>query len=290
MPELPEVELVARYLRPHLLGRRIARVATTQSSYFFLTPPATLAQSLPGERITALDRIGKYLLVVFESEQRLLLHLGMTGQLIVAGARNPRLIANGHRRGAPNALPDFTPDQHTHLSVYFADRRPALFFRDTRKFGKVQLLAVGEDSPRLSKLGPDALTVKASYWFVASRSRRVAVKSWLLNQTVTAGIGNIYADEALFLTGIRPTRSAHSLTKPECEALAKNVKRLLRQSIRAGGSSIDDYVHPDGSDGRFQERFNVYGREGQPCGRCHTNIERLVLGGRSTHFCAHCQR
>jgi formamidopyrimidine-DNA glycosylase len=291
MPELPEVELVARYLRPHLLGRRIARIATTKPSYFFLTPPTTLVRKLPGERITALERIGKYLLLVFESKRRLLLHLGMTGQLIVAGASNPRLVSTERRRTQTSLkLPDFAPDRHTHLCLYFDDERPALFFRDTRKFGKVRLLSPGQNDPRLSKLGPDALQVDASRLVLTSRSRRIAVKSWLLDQTVLTGVGNIYADEALFLTKIQPQRSARSLTEKDCDTLAKTIRKLLHHAISAGGSSIDDYVHPDGSDGSFQERFNVYGREGLACRKCRNTIERVVLGGRSTHFCPHCQR
>jgi formamidopyrimidine-DNA glycosylase len=290
MPELPEVELVVRYLRPQLLGRRIQRVTTTKPSYFFLTPPKTLNDELPGERIAGLERLGKYLLVVFKSDRRLLLHLGMTGQLIVAGARNPRLVfSKQRRRGATEPLTDFEPDQHTHLSLHFADNRPALYFRDTRKFGKVRLLEAGQTDPRLAKLGPDALTVKASRLVLTSQSRRVPVKSWLLDQTVITGVGNIYADEALFLTGIHPQRPAQSLTLRDCQALAKTIRRLLRNAIRAGGSSIDDYVHPDGSDGRFQKQFNVYGRAGLPCDQCKTPIVRIVLGGRSTHFCPKCQ-
>jgi formamidopyrimidine-DNA glycosylase len=214
----------------------------------------------------------------------------MTGQLIVAGAKNPRLVSSSRKKGKHNnKLPDFTADQHTHLCLYFDDDRPALYFRDTRKFGKVRLLERGQSDPRLSKLGPDALSIDASHLVFSAQSRRIAIKSWLLDQTVLTGVGNIYADEALFLSKILPTRSALTLTQDECQSLAKVIRSTLRRAIAAGGSSIDDYVHPDGSDGSFQTRFNVYGRNNLPCRKCKSAIERVVIGGRSTHFCPSCQ-
>lgn len=286
MPELPEVELVGRYLRPHLLTRRIRHVDTTPPSYFFLTPPMTLRRKLRGESVESLDRVGKYLVARLSSGQRLLLHLGMTGQLILEGAQSPRLLHG------PSTLPPsrFTRDVHTHLVLDFADSGPSLYFRDTRKFGKVRLLGRDESDPRLDKLGPDALTVTGQVLFVASRKRRVKVKSLLLDQTVTAGIGNIYADESLYLAGIHPERPAMSLSEVDCAALARILRRVLRHSIDAGGSSIDDYVHPDGSDGGFQRTFRVYGRAGDPCRKCRSPIERIVIGQRSSHFCGRCQR
>jgi formamidopyrimidine-DNA glycosylase len=291
MPELPEVELVARCLRPALLGRRIVRVTTTRPSYFFLTPPATLRRHLPGETLTTLDRAGKYLLVGLSSGARLLLHLGMTGQLILEGATNRRLTLREQRQPtASGANPRFASDRHTHLTIEFSDRGSALYFRDTRKFGKVRLLAPEQSDPRLDKLGPDALGITARILFSASRKRRIKIKSLLLDQSVTAGIGNIYADEALFLAKIHPERPASRLDQRDCATLARSVRRVLLHSIAAGGSSIDDYLHPDGSDGAFQRRLSVYGREGQACRKCRTAIERVVIGQRSSHFCPSCQR
>lgn len=280
MPELPEVELVGRYLQPHLLGRRIRCVTTGAPSYFFLTSPAMLRKRLPGETICALQRKGKYLLAELSSGRRLLLHLGMTGQLIVEGAKSPRLVHGSA----------FVSDRHTHLTLQFADPGPALYFRDTRKFGKVRLLEPGENDPRLDKLGPDALSVSPQVLFRASRKRRAKCKSLLLDQTVLAGVGNIYADESLFLAAIHPERPASSLNEAECKNLARIIRRVLRHSIDAGGSSIDDYIHPDGSEGGFQQRFRVYGREGAPCRKCGTPISRVVIGQRSSHFCGKCQR
>jgi formamidopyrimidine-DNA glycosylase len=291
MPELPEVELVARYLRPHLLGRRIARIATTRPSYFFLTAPALLQKQLPKRSVTSLTRIGKYLIAGLDNQQSLLLHLGMTGQLIMASVNSPRLVTSKQKQlREGSTLAEFVPDEHTHLSVYFDDHGPRLYFRDTRKFGKVRLLGVGQSDPRLDKLGPDALTISTSDLVLASRSRRAKAKALLLDQTVLAGVGNIYADETLFSAGIHPERPANALSESDCAALAKAIRSILRKSIRAGGSSIDDYVHPDGSDGSFQTRFNVYDRKGEDCRRCNGKIQRIVIGQRSSHFCPNCQR
>lgn len=288
MPELPEVELVARYLRPRLLGRRIAHVFTAAQSYFFLAAPALLKKRLPGETIEALERQGKYLLLGLASGHRLLLHLGMTGQLIMDGAKSPRLAKK--RKSVVEPGRSFVRDGHTHLVLEFDDGGSPLYFRDTRKFGKVQWLERGSSDPRLDKLGPDALKVTSAVLFDASRKRRAKVKSLLLDQTVTAGIGNIYADESLFQARIHPERPACDLDPDDCQKLAQIIRHVLKHSIRAGGSSIDDYIHPDGSDGGFQHKFHVYGREGQPCHACKTSIARVVIGQRSSHFCPKCQK
>jgi formamidopyrimidine-DNA glycosylase len=241
--------------------------------------------------VRSLTRVGKYLLLEFETNNALLLHLGMTGQLIVAGAKSPRLVFKRERL-APDEqiLSSFEPDRHTHLSIHFDDGGPALHFRDARKFGKVCLLPAGSRNPRLEKLGPDALKVTGEILFDAARKRRLKVKSLLLDQGVLAGIGNIYADEALHFARIHPERAANRLSLEECTLLAKVIRKLLTRSIANGGSSIDDYVHPDGSDGQFQRQFRVYGRTGDPCRTCSSKVERLVIGQRSSHFCPHCQR
>jgi formamidopyrimidine-DNA glycosylase len=291
MPELPEVEVTRRQLEPLLVGRTLSAVRTTTASYFFLTPPATLRRRLRGRRILALERVGKYLVARLDGDERLLLHLGMTGQIFGAGATSVRLLSST----AGAALPPerqrrFRPDAHTHLELRFTDRGPPVFFRDVRKFGKVQLLAKGERSPRLDRLGPDALAVRGVAFFAATRARRAPVKTVLLDQAVLAGVGNIYADEALFLATIRPTRRADRLSREECLRLAGAIRRVLRRSIATGGSSISDYVRPDGSDGAYQDERRVYGRTGEPCPSCAAPIRRLVIAGRSTHFCPRCQR
>ena len=285
MPELPEVEVTRRLLQPKVVGRRIASVRCGPPSYFFLTPPKRLERSLVGEPVTALERQGKYLLMVLGEGRRLLLHLGMTGQLFIAGARSPRLI----RRSAlaPAAA---ERDPHTHLVLEFEDGAPGLRFRDVRKFGKVRLLAPGESDSRLEKLGRDALSVDGELLFEASRRRKVPIKTLLLDQGVLAGVGNIYADEALFLAGVRPTRPAQRVTREQCARLAQHVKAVLERSIETGGSSISDFIAPDGRDGEFQHERRVYAREGEPCGTCESVIRRVVIGARSSHYCPSCQR
>jgi formamidopyrimidine-DNA glycosylase len=290
MPELPEVEVTRRRIRDLLVGRRIAAVHTTGDSYFFLTRPARLRRGLVGRRVESLERQGKYLLAGLDDEQRLLIHLGMTGQLFTETATSPRLLSATARSAlTPREQIAFRPDEHTHLQLEFEDGGPRVLLRDVRKFGKVRLLARGARELRLERLGVDALRAVGEDLFRASRKRKVAIKSLLLSQSVVAGIGNIYADEALFLAGIRPTRRAGRLTRRDCERLMTSVRRVLERSIETGGSSISDYVAPDGTDGGYQDERHVYGLEGQPCSACDTPIRRVVLGQRGAHFCPQCQ-
>ncbi len=290
MPELPEVEVTRRRIASLLVGRTIARVHTTRPSYFFLTRPAELARRLAGRRVTALDRHGKYLLAWLDDGSRLLLHLGMTGQLFASGASSVRLLrSTGRGALAPDRQPSFTPDEHTHLRLEFTDGGPEVLFRDARKFGKVRHLAPGRSDPRLDKLGPDALDVDGALLFAAARKRRIPIKSLLLDQGVLAGVGNIYADEALFLAGVRPTRRASRVTRAACDRIAAAVRQVLRRSIETGGSSISDYVQPDGSDGAYQDERRVYARDGEPCRTCGAIIRRVVIGQRSSCFCPACQ-
>jgi len=270
MPELPEVEVIRRQLAPLLVGRRIAAVTTTRPSYFFLTPPAVLRRRLPGRAVLTLERLGKYLVAGLDNGDRLLLHLGMTGAIVRSGA--------------------IEADEHTHLQLRFQDARPGVDFRDERKFGKVQLLVAGERPERLARLGPDALTISAERLRTASRKRRIPIKTLLLDQAVLAGVGNIYADEALYIAAIRPTRRAGRVSVAEFERLAAAVRKVLQLAIEAGGSSISDFVQPSGGYGWYQEQRRVYDRAGKPCRRCGTPIRRRVLGQRSSHYCPGCQR
>jgi formamidopyrimidine-DNA glycosylase len=291
MPELPEVEVTRRRIEPVLVGRTLARVRTTKPSYFFLTPPERLKRGLEGRSVKSLVRRGKYLLAQLDGGAQLLLHLGMTGQLFASNVASLRLLSATVRASlAPEAQLRFEPDAHTHLRLAFADHGPQIFFRDVRKFGKVQLLAPGETSARLDKLGVDALELSGDALFAATRGRVVALKSLLLDQSLIAGAGNIYADEALFLAGVRPTRRARSATRAECERVAEELRRVLLRSIETGGSSISDYVAPDGSDGAYQDERRVYARAGEECLRCAARIKRIVIGQRSAHYCPRCQK
>lgn len=291
MPELPEVEITRRQLAPVFVGRRIERISTTEPSYFFLTPPAELRARLVGRRVVGLERIGKYLMAVLDDGSRLLLHLGMTGQLFAEGAASVALLS---RTGQGTLNPDrqvaFTADHHTHLVFHLEGAGGDVFFRDPRKFGKVQWLAAGRSSPRLLRLGPDALEVAGEALWAATRSRRAPIKSVLLDQSVLAGVGNIYADEALFLAGVRPGRSASRVTRAEAARLAEALRAVLARSIETGGSSISDYVQPTGERGAYQDERRVYARTKMPCLRCQTPIARKVIAQRSSHYCPRCQR
>lgn len=268
VPELPEVETTRRLIAPFLEGRVIAEVITTKPSYFFLTAPNVLRRELPGRMCERLERRGKYLIAHLDDGRRLLLHLGMTGQLLAT---------------------TFEPDAHTHLRIKFLDGGREVSFRDTRKFGKVELLTLGESSERLDRLGPDALHVTGTLLHDVTRTRSAPIKNVLLDQAVLAGVGNIYADEALFLSGIRPRRSAKRITRDEWERLASTIIQVLKRSIETGGSSISDYVRPDGTGGGYQNERRVYGREGEACLACGTTVKRIVLGQRSSCYCPKCQ-
>jgi formamidopyrimidine-DNA glycosylase len=291
LPELPEVEVTRRAIEPLLVQRRICEVETTRNNYLFITPPAALRRALTGRTVERLRRRGKYLIAELDDQSRLVVHLGMTGQLFSEAAVSPRLLSSTARAAlTPTQQRRFIPDAHTHLRLAFADGGARVFLRDVRKFGKLLWLAAGEPHARLDRLGVDALEIDAQTLFAASRKRTVAIKSLLLDQAVLAGMGNIYVDEALFLSGIRPTRRARRITRQECDRLAANIVRVLSRSIETGGASIRDYVNPDGSDGGYQFERWVYARTGEACDQCGTTIRRIVVGQRGTHYCRSCQK
>ena len=291
MPELPEVEITRRQIAPMWVGRRMLRVETTGPSYFFITPPADLARALTGRVVTALDRKGKYLVAQLDDEHRLLLHLGMTGQLFSSEAASVRLLSATARAAlAPEEQHAFEPDAHTHLRFRLEGPGPDIFFRDVRKFGKVQLIAPGTPNERLDRLGIDALELSGAALFEKSRGRKASIKAVLLDQSVAAGVGNIYADESLFLGGVRPGRAARRVSRRECEQVIAGLHRVLNRSIETGGSSISDYVSPEGSDGGYQDERRVYGRTGEACRVCGELIRRRIIAQRSTHYCRRCQR
>lgn len=267
MPELPEVEVTRRELQAPWEGQKILRVWAAPNNYFFLTPPRTLRARLEGKKTLSLERHGKYILANLDDGSRLLCHLGMTG----------RITAEPIAR-----------DEHVHLVLELT--RGKITFRDVRKFGKVEWIAEGSSSPRLDKLGPDALTIHPTAFHAALAARRAPIKASLLSQEVLAGVGNIYADEALFSAKIAPTRASSSLSAVESKRLLGIVQRLLQKAIASGGSTINDYLKPSGELGGFQDFHRVYGKAGEECSRCGTAIVRLSLAGRSTHHCPNCQR
>lgn len=268
MPELPEVEVVRRQLAKKWLRRTIEKVWVGKASYFFLTPPERLKRSLERRKIVALTRHGKYLSCLFDDGGTLLFHLGMTGQVTMA--ETPR-------------------DAHVHMQWTLSDGGVATF-RDVRKFGKVEWLPSGAVSSRQEKLGPDALVIELAAFEGALKKRKAPIKQSLLDQGVLAGVGNIYADEALFRARVHPLTPSATLTPTQTKKLLKEIQDLLNESISRGGSTINDYIHPDGELGGFQNFHKVYGKDGERCPRCRGTIERIVLGGRGTHYCAGCQR
>ena len=256
MPELPEVEVVRLRLCDTVLNRVIADVHTTRANAAFLTPPAQLRSRLVGRFISDIQRQGKYLLFSLDDQSRLLVHLGMTGQLFSSRATSPRLRNKQARLSAQaNDARIFLPDNHTHLSITFVDRGEQLHFRDCRKFGKLLWLAAGQTDARLQRLGTDALSITWKHLSEGLVKRSTPIKSLLLDQSVLAGVGNIYADEALFQSGLAPRRPARSLRPEETRILSRTLRKVLTHAIALGGSSIDDYVHPDGSDGQYQNSF-----------------------------------
>ena len=291
MPELPEVEVTRRSLLPFLVGRPVARVKTTRPSYVFVTPPDRIRKALQGRTVQGIDRLGKYLLLRLDDGNSFVIHLGMTGQLFSAMATSPRLLSATARSSLPpEEQLRFKPDPHTHMVFSFDDEGPDVYFRDVRKFGKLFLLAQDEVHPRLERLGLDALEVTGEHLFSSSRKRKTPIKALLLDQAVVAGVGNIYADEALFLSGVRPGRRAARITRAESKRLSDAIRQVLQRSIETGGSSISDYVAPDGQDGAYQDERHVYARKGEPCKRCGAAIVRRVVAQRSAHYCPQCQK
>jgi formamidopyrimidine-DNA glycosylase len=281
MPELPEVETVARDLRGLILGATITGATCLWARTLRTHDPETIGQALAGRRIEAVGRRGKQLVIDLSGGAVLTIHLKMTGQLFV--------------------VPSATPvDPYVRLRIALADGRE-LRFRDIRKFGKIGLFAVdpatGEavlepgGAAVFAGTGPEpldeAFTLRA--FRLRLRSRRSRLKPLLLDQSFLAGVGNIYADEALWAARLHPLRSAGTLRTPDERRLYEAVRRILAEAIARRGSSIDDYTAPEG-DGSMQDRLLVYQRAGQPCHRCGRPIRRIVIGARATHFCSWCQR
>lgn len=271
MPELPEAETIARQLRPHLVGRRIASVRLARSDV--LRGDLRRAQAvLVGRRVRQIVREGKRIHLAVDANAGLVFALGMTGRLTVARSNEPL-------------------DPHTHLRLGLERTGRELRFSDSRRFGGVWLLdgvAEGAASP-LAPLGPDPMTMT---WKVFRRllGARRQIKSLLLDQRRICGLGNIYVDESLFAARIHPRTLASRLGEQSGKRLLRSIRRVLRSAIAAGGSTVRDYRGAVGSTGTFQHRHQVYGRAGEPCRRCGTALQRIVLAGRGTTFCPRCQR
>jgi formamidopyrimidine-DNA glycosylase len=274
VPELPEVETVRRALAPVLVGRSFQRVRIDDARLTRPFEPGGVVRRLRGERVAGVERRGKYLVLRFDSGRSLLVHLRMTGSL--RHAPGGRLDSDSYRR-----------------ALVRLDDGSALAFRDVRRFGTWLLLEPGELEPYLAaRLGPEPLEPSFRGRDLAARlaGRRAPVKAAILDQRTVAGVGNIYADEALWRARVHPRREARSLDAGEVQALHRAIRDALRLGIARQGSTLTDYRLPDGAPGGMQDEFRVYGREGEPCERCGTPVERTVVAGRGTWYCPACQR
>jgi formamidopyrimidine-DNA glycosylase len=293
MPELPEVETVRRGLEPRVTGRRINSIEIREPRLLRLSPLTDLTL-LSGQTIHGLKRRGKYLVFVLERHY-LIFHLGMTGQLTVHDLASwDAKRSNDCRLMDAEAPPQHPPDPHTHAHLLL-DGGVAVLFRDVRKFGRVFL--VGGEASSLPEfferrgLGLEPFTEDYNLAAFLARlsARNLKLKSLLLDQAFVAGVGNIYADEALFEAGLHPERKVDSLHRVDKERLFKAVRVVLERGIAFGGTSLRDYVNCEGAPGRNQEELYVYGRTGEPCLRCSEPIRKILVSQRGTHFCPACQ-
>jgi formamidopyrimidine-DNA glycosylase len=278
MPELPEVETVARGLNQRVRGDRIVQAWFGNRPQSFKTPRTRQAKGLAGRTILAVHRTGKHIVFELGAEARgaaaadaqWIVHLGMTGRLLVT-------------------TPDFPLAAHTHARLDLASGREVRFV-DPRRFGRLEFRDLRGRGAAFEAPGAEPLTIGASEFAELFRKRHLPIKAALLNQTLLAGVGNIYADESLFQAGIRPRRKTNRLTVAELERLRLALRQILNHAIRLGGSSVSNYVDANGEKGFFQLEHCVYQRTGEPCRRCQTPIRRIELAGRGTHYCVTCQR
>lgn len=273
MPELPEVETVRRTLEPAIGARLGAVWDSGKGLHMARKPPRKKLRALEGATLTGMRRHGKYLLVDTDRPQTLLVHLGMTGRFLITPATAPRA-------------------KHTHLVIEL-DRARTLRFVDPRRFGQIDVLerATEREHEALAVLGPDPLVdgIDAALLFARSRKKKAMLKAFVLDQSVLAGVGNIYASEALWRARLRPSRRAHRLTAAGAETLAAAIKEVLDNALEHNGTSLRDFVNADGAEGENADYLWVYGREGEPCPRCKTEIRRTVHQGRATYYCPTCQ-
>ncbi|MBR5998068.1 MAG: bifunctional DNA-formamidopyrimidine glycosylase/DNA-(apurinic or apyrimidinic site) lyase [Deltaproteobacteria bacterium] len=271
MPELPEVETIRLGLEPLITGKTVQRIITRTPKLRAPLEPRKLNR-LQGKTLVRIERRGKYLLFVF-STNWLLVHLGMSGTLVY--------------------LPRATPHQlHDHVDLCFTDGS-LVRLHDPRRFGLMLFFAQDPlTSPPLAHCGPEPLSdqMNGAYLFQASRNHHVAIKNFLLDQKVIAGLGNIYVNEALFLAHIHPEREACRIELEQYETLAASIRAVLRHALEAGGTTLRDYRNAEGKPGYFAVQLQVYGRAGQPCPRCGAKVQVNRVGQRSTFFCRHCQK
>jgi formamidopyrimidine-DNA glycosylase len=272
VPELPEVETVRRGIDPYVVGRSIERVVVRDARLRWPVSPS-LPRKLKGRRIASTSRRGKYLLLHLDNGDRVLVHLGMTGNFLLL------------RRGHPVI-------KHDHVDLELSDGQ-LLRFHDPRRFGAVLLWPAKDQQHKLLEgMGPEPFSDEfdGDYLFEQSRGRSAAVKSFVMDGRIVVGAGNIYATEALFRAGLRPSRAAGKLTRAQCERLAAEIRAVLGEAIVKGGTTLRDFAAADGAPGYFEQELRVYDRAGSPCGVCGSKILRMVIGQRSSFYCPRCQR
>lgn len=271
MPELPEVETTRRGIEPHIVNNPIERVIIREARLRWPVPDLLVAE-LPGQSFSTVDRRGKYLLLN-ASSGTLIMHLGMSGSLRILNASTPFKT-------------------HDHVDFVFRNRL-SLRFHDPRRFGCILWTNQNPgDHALLASLGPEPLSngFNGNYLYEQARNRKLPIKSFLMNSRIVAGIGNIYANEALFLAQIAPARSAGRISLVRMETLCQSLSSVLNRSIRQGGTTLRDFVNESGQPGYFQQTLNVYDKEGQACPRCRVPIKQCRIGQRSSFYCANCQR
>ncbi len=292
MPELPEVETIRRGLAEKIIGKTIRRVEVRCARIILRPRAGQLRKALESQTIRDVSRRGKFL--IFDlSESKLLIHLGMTGQLTFwdkSQEDDEKFFVNPLTR--LQRARQHSVDKHTHVTFRFTDGN-ALHYRDIRQFGKWRLYRHDEfdQAKEFWQLGLEPFGSGYSWREFLRRfdRRKLRIKSLLLNQSFVAGVGNIYADEALFEAGIHPERSAKMLTLEEKKKLFRAIPKVLKRGLKYGGTSFQNYLNADGEEGSNQERLRVYGREGEKCRRCHTAIIRIIVSQRSSHLCPRCQ-
>ena len=281
MPELPEVETICRQLEPEVVGRRIAAVEVRDGRWSRPLPPAAVERACAGRTITSVGRRGKYILIGLDDGSTLVMHLRMTGNLVL-----------DERRLGGERLYDAEPDERHLRAAFTLDDARTMRFTDARRFGHGEVLPAGKlDSYLDARLGVEPLGGELTPELIGrlAAGRTAPLKSFLLDQRRIAGIGNIYADEALHRAGLHPLSPAGSMRAEHWQELRDGIVEALEAGIRNGGSSIDDYRDARGGRGGMQDEFLVHTREGEPCPRCGESISRIVVSGRSTYFCPNCQ-
>jgi formamidopyrimidine-DNA glycosylase len=274
MPELPEVETVRRGLLKAMLGKRISSVSTSRQR--LRRPYPQHLQHLTGARVERIERRAKYLLLRLDTNQTIVIHLGMSGRLVI------------HPRGEK-----YAPEKHDHFVMSLQDGAK-IVFNDARRFGLIELVEDDklEKHKLFNHLGPEPLEKPFNPEYLAKylKGRKTSIKIAMMDQRCVVGVGNIYASEALFRANISPKRLAKTIKKDEIEKLVPAIKKVLEDAIKAGGSSLRDYVQADGELGYFQHNFNAYGRAGEKCARCGGVIKKITQGGRSTFYCPNHQK